>query len=124
MSPEKLNGSNGDAATTTNGTPPRNGNDYLRIMNKERERLIATADDLDKEIEELLKDGITEDIVGYLRSATGKARLLATQKMVQFEGLCNKHLKPPADDPCPTKLHDLQGFWDMVMIQVFCASMS
>jgi len=33
---------------------------------------------------------ITEDTFGLLRSASGKARLLASQKMKQFEG--NKHI--------------------------------
>ena len=32
------------------------------------------------------KDEVDEEIFGYLRSAAGKARLLATQKFKQFEG--------------------------------------
>lgn len=31
---------------------------------------------------------VDEEIVGHLRSAAGKARLLATQKIRQFEGMC------------------------------------
>lgn len=117
-----MNGSatNGTAAAPANGTSNscRDGNDYLKILNRERDALLATADKLEKEIEELLKADVSDDVIGSLRSAAGKARLLSTQKMVQFEGLCHKNLKPPPDDTCPTKLQDLQGFWDMVMLQV------
>lgn len=38
--------------------------------------------------------------------------------MKQFEGLCNDNLVPPEDQPCLTTNDDLQGFWDMVMLQV------
>lgn len=115
---------NGSSSTSKHGSANgtsnscRDGNDYLKILNKERDYLLANADKLEKEIEELLKADVSEEVVGYLRSAAGKARLLSTKKMVQFEGLCQKNIKPPPDDPCPTKLQDLQGFWDMVMLQV------
>lgn len=34
------------------------------------------------------KDEIEEEALGHLRSASGKARLLATKKLKQFEGKC------------------------------------
>lgn len=34
----------------------------------------------------LQRDDIDEDMLGHVRSAAGKARLLATQKFKQFEG--------------------------------------
>lgn len=81
---------------------------------------------------------ITEDTFGLLRAASGKARLLATQKMKQFEGLyptpisyifiyinirsfaglCHNNLNRSPEDAFPTTLDDLQGFWDMVYLQV------
>lgn len=68
-------------------------------------------------------------------AAIGKARLLATKKFKQFEGkyttlvtncvierllfkgLCEENLKPSTDGPA-TLSGDLQGFWDMMMLQV------
>ena len=35
---------------------------------------------------------LPEEAAGKLRSAGGKAKLLATQKMKQFEGLCQKNI--------------------------------
>lgn len=97
----------------------RDGNYYLKQLSKTRERLVRTAEGLDKELEELLaKPETPEDVIGTLRSASGKARLLSSQKIKQFEDLCHKNLVPPPDDPFPTKLEDLEGFWDMVMLQV------
>lgn len=113
------NGTDSIPKPATNGTSScRDGNDYLKILNRERDYLLAVAEKLEKEIEELLKADVSEEVIGYLRSAAGKARLLSTQKMVQFEGLCHKNVQPPPNDTCPTKLQDLQGFWDMVMLQV------
>lgn len=70
-------------------------------------------------------------------AAIGKSRLLATKKFKQFEGnkvvksvllqvfnfnclllgLCEENLKPSSDGPA-TLCGDLQGFWDMMMLQV------
>lgn len=78
---------------------------------------------------------------GVVLAAIGKSRLLATKKFKQFEGkkivvklticnwiliiinfcenvgLCEENLKPSADGP-QTLSGDLQGFWDMMMLQV------
>lgn len=35
---------------------------------------------------------LSEDAIGYIRSASGKARLLASQKMQQFKGLCTNNI--------------------------------
>lgn len=109
------------SVSISNGTNHcnRDGNYYLNQLNNTRDRLVRTAESLDKELEELLaKTDTPEDVIGTLRSASGKARLLASQKIKQFEDLCHKNLKPPPDDPFPTKIEDLEGFWDMVMLQV------
>lgn len=97
----------------------RDGNYYLKQLSSTRDRLVSTANGLDKELEVLLeKPDTPEDVIGTLRSASGKARLLASKKIKQFEDLCHKNLIPPPDDPFPTKLEDLEGFWDMVLLQV------
>lgn len=72
---------------------------------------------------------------GVVLAAIGKSRLLATKKFKQFEGetrvfrlekfyifviisgLCEENLKPNPDGP-QTLSGDLQGFWDMMMLQV------
>ncbi|KAI8036535.1 hypothetical protein M5D96_010694 [Drosophila gunungcola] len=61
---------------------------------------------------------IAEDTFGLLRSASGKARLLVSQKMKQFEGLCHNNVNRSPEDEFPTTVDDLQGFWDMVYLQV------
>lgn len=90
---------------------------------------------------------LPEEAAGKLRSAAGKAKLLASQKMQQFEGLCQKNIvrilslsfsrrifqnrclnfldvlsfgfqnQVPGEE-FPTTNEDLAGFWDMVMLQV------
>uniref|UniRef100_A0A2H1VQ30 SFRICE_015198 n=1 Tax=Spodoptera frugiperda TaxID=7108 RepID=A0A2H1VQ30_SPOFR len=64
------------------------------------------------------REDVSEEVLGFLRAASGKARLLATQKMQQFEGLCYNNINERQDEPFPTTVEDLQGFWDMVCLQV------
>ncbi|XP_064548288.1 uncharacterized protein vlc isoform X2 [Drosophila montana] len=97
----------------------KDGNYFLKILKDEQVRLLALAAVADKYIDALTNNpDITEDTFGLLRSASGKARLLATQKMKQFEGLCHNNLNRSPEDAFPTTLDDLQGFWDMVYLQV------
>ncbi|KAK3752091.1 hypothetical protein RRG08_014368 [Elysia crispata] len=60
---------------------------------------------------------LPEEACGLIRSAIGKANLLLTQKFVQFRELCQNHMVPDPDEP-ETLWGDLQGFWDMVKIQI------
>lgn len=60
---------------------------------------------------------LPEEACGLIRSAIGKANLLLTQKFVQFRDLCQNHMVPDPDEP-ETLWGDLQGFWDMVKIQI------
>lgn len=55
---------------------------------------------------------------GYILVAVGKARLLCSQKMKQFEDLCYTNLNQLPDEKFQTTGEDLRGFWDMVMLQV------
>ncbi|XP_068621770.1 uncharacterized protein vlc [Battus philenor] len=110
----KVNG-----AEKVNGEVVKDGHYFLDIEKKETERLIALAVSAEKELEDLQdKENVSEEVLGLLRAASGKARLLATQKMQQFEGLCYNNINERLDEPFPTTLEDLEGFWDMVCLQV------
>ncbi|XP_063631659.1 uncharacterized protein LOC134802852 [Cydia splendana] len=91
---------------------------FLDLEKKETERLIALAVTAEKELENLQEDEVSEEVLGLLRSASGKARLLATQKMQQFQGLCYNNINSRGDEQFPTTVSDLRGFWDMVCLQV------
>uniref|UniRef100_L7M2B9 Putative guanylate-kinase-associated protein n=1 Tax=Rhipicephalus pulchellus TaxID=72859 RepID=L7M2B9_RHIPC len=59
---------------------------------------------------------ISEEAQGYIRSATGKAKLLMNERFSQFTRLihnCENNLGEKK-----TTCEDLQGFWDMVYFQV------
>ncbi|KAF5307473.1 hypothetical protein FQR65_LT06828 [Abscondita terminalis] len=116
----KLNGhsidilkSNGDESSIKQDDD--DGHYFLRILEKESNRLLLMADKIEKDLE---SNGLNEDIKGKLRSASGKARLLTSQKMQQFRGLCTNNLTQKAGEAFPTTNEDLQGFWDMVLLQV------
>ncbi|KAL7742986.1 hypothetical protein ACLKA6_011353 [Drosophila palustris] len=109
------------ASTSNSANPARekDGNYFLKILKDEQARLLALAAVAEKYIDALTNNpDITEDTFGLLRSASGKARLLVSKKMKQFEGLCHKNLNRLPEDAFPTTLDDLQGFWDMVYLQV------
>ncbi|XP_043948713.2 uncharacterized protein LOC108030717 isoform X5 [Drosophila biarmipes] len=97
----------------------KDGNYFLHILKDEQMRLLALAALAEKYADALSTNpDITEDTFGLLRSASGKARLLVTQKMKQFEGLCHNNLNRSLEDKFPTTVDDLQGFWDLVYLQV------
>ncbi|XP_004526279.1 uncharacterized protein LOC101458389 isoform X1 [Ceratitis capitata] len=97
----------------------KNGTYFLQLLRNEQSRLLALADIAEQYAIELSGNPeISEDTLGFLRSAYGKARLLVSQKMKQFEGLCQNNLNSSPDDKFPTTNDDLQGFWDMVYLQV------
>ncbi|XP_072937405.1 uncharacterized protein [Epargyreus clarus] len=112
---KEVNGVNGDA----NGDVVKDAHYFIDLEKKETERLIALAVSAEKELEVLQnQENISEEVLGLLRSASGKARLLATQKMQQFEGLCYNNINERLDERFPTTVEDLCGFWDMVCLQV------
>ncbi|KAK3926325.1 Disks large-associated protein 1 [Frankliniella fusca] len=97
------------------------GHKFLKIQRQTIEKLLELAEKAEKEIETNGKDGnpvLSEEALGHLRAAAGKARLLVTQKMVQFEGLCRKCINQRPEEQFPTTAEDLQGFWDMLLLQV------
>uniref|UniRef100_A0A182PNI0 Guanylate-kinase-associated protein n=1 Tax=Anopheles epiroticus TaxID=199890 RepID=A0A182PNI0_9DIPT len=112
------NGTSSTANSTNNNV--LDGNHFLRILKTEQNRLKAMADNVEQEINQLKVDGVElgEDINGYILVAVGKARLLCSQKMKQFEDLCYTNLNQSPDEKFQTTGEDLRGFWDMVMLQV------
>ncbi|XP_063222343.1 uncharacterized protein LOC134530941 [Bacillus rossius redtenbacheri] len=102
-----------DAVTTTSA---KDGHHFLQLLKRELARLDGEA----RVVEADLEAGahLSEVTLGKLRAAAGQARLLMTQKLQQFEGLCHKNLAQSSDEPFPTTSEDLAGFWDMVMLQV------
>nr|XP_036228290.1 uncharacterized protein LOC106619863 isoform X1 [Bactrocera oleae]XP_036228293.1 uncharacterized protein LOC106619863 isoform X1 [Bactrocera oleae]XP_036228297.1 uncharacterized protein LOC106619863 isoform X1 [Bactrocera oleae]XP_036228308.1 uncharacterized protein LOC106619863 isoform X1 [Bactrocera oleae] len=97
----------------------KDGNYFLHLLKNEQSRLLALADKAERYADELCDNtDVSEDTLGFLRSAYGKARLLVSQKMKQFEGLCQNNLNSTPQEKFPTTNDDLQGFWDMVNLQV------
>ena len=90
--------------------------------------------------EEDLSNIPDEEVRDSILAAVGKAKLLMSQKLTQFRGLCDKNIvsafldlpissgylmmflffknSNPQEDPYVPTSEDLAGFWDMVYIQV------
>uniref|UniRef100_A0A1B6E5F0 Disks large-associated protein 1 n=1 Tax=Clastoptera arizonana TaxID=38151 RepID=A0A1B6E5F0_9HEMI len=98
--------------------PPsqKDGHFYLQLVCNEMKTLERLASDIETELEN--QATVPEDIAGRLRAAAGKARLLASQKLSQFKGLCQKNINQDTSEDFPTTCEDLAGFWDMVSIQI------
>ncbi|KAL1514041.1 hypothetical protein ABEB36_003365 [Hypothenemus hampei] len=93
----------------------KDGHYFIKILEEQTKRLLSLADGADAEID---RPNLSEETIGKLRSASGKARLLVSQKMQQFRGLCTNNINQSIGEAFPTTNADLQGFWDMVMLQV------
>lgn len=53
-----------------------------------------------------------------IQAIVGKSNLLMSKKIKQFLGLCESNISCALDDLSRPKSNDLEGFWDMVNIQV------
>lgn len=95
----------------------KDGHYFMKLLKQETDRLLSLAASAEAE---LASDTVAlpEEAAGKLRSAAGKAKLLTSQKMQQFEGLCQKNINQVPGEEFPTTNEDLAGFWDMVMLQV------
>lgn len=67
----------------------KDGHYFIQILENEIKRLLILADAVEID---LLDEHLPEETKGKLRSASGKARLLTSQKMQQFKGLCTKNI--------------------------------
>ncbi|XP_055548288.1 uncharacterized protein LOC129731924 isoform X2 [Wyeomyia smithii] len=117
---ENVNGTDVVAEIAPTKIQPKDGNYFLQVLKNEQNRLLTMASEIEREVETLKIDGveISEEIAGYVLVAAGKARLLCTQKMKQFEGLCYKNLNQSPNEKFQTTCEDLRGFWDMLLLQV------
>ncbi|KAL5287498.1 DLGAP1 family protein [Megaselia abdita] len=121
----KTNGSSETSETLSQPPPPseksvvKDGNHFLQLVEAEQTRLLNLAKNIENELDDLLAKGeVSEEVSGQLRSASGKARLLVNQKLKQFKGLCHNNLNGSPEEKFHTTNGDLQGFWDMVYLQV------
>lgn len=67
----------------------KDGHYFLKVLDRETKRLLGLADSIKDDME---RSELSEEVKGKLRSASGKAILLASQKMQQFRGLCTKNI--------------------------------
>jgi len=94
------------------------GHYFIKILENEifqfEEQICDFEEDLSNEAIDF-----SEDVHEELLAAIGKAKLLMSQKLAQFRGLCEKNINTKIeDDPYVPTSEDLAGFWDMVHIQV------
>lgn len=68
----------------------KDGHHFLKVLDGEVKRLLGLAEVANRDLEE--QEDLPEEAKGKLRSAAGKAQLLASQKMQQFKGLCTKNI--------------------------------
>jgi len=61
-------------------------------LKQETDRLLSLAASAEAELASSDTVALPEEAAGKLRSAAGKAKLLTSQKMQQFEGLCQKNI--------------------------------
>lgn len=93
-----------------------NGVYFLRKLDEEEQRISKLCFTVQLQMWE---NSPPEEVRGKIRAASGKARLLMTSKFKQFKDLCNLNagVTISEDDKIPTKA-DLEGFWDLVMLQI------
>ncbi|XP_046553193.1 serine/arginine repetitive matrix protein 2-like isoform X1 [Haliotis rubra] len=105
---------NGHGQVHPTGDKIKDGEYFLQATQLEEDRLQSLCDQAETELKEHI---LPEEVSGRLRAAVGKGNLLVTQKFQQFRDLCSQHMYPKAGEK-ETKWEDLQGFWDMIKIQV------
>lgn len=103
-----------DGTQYPTGDTKLDGEYYLNVTRTEENRLMSLCRQMEAD---LYCQDIPEDASGKIRAAIGKANLLVNQKFKQFEDLCYEHMNPSVDGKL-LKWQDLQGFWDMIKIQV------
>ncbi|VDP86916.1 unnamed protein product [Echinostoma caproni] len=102
------------------------GNYFLRVTDQVQSEIAILIDQTEADLESGPMD---EEVAGLLRTAVGKAKLLVSEKFVQFRNLCQQNLdwlaaqqsgsSVKTDGPdLVTLVSDLDGFWAMVMLQV------
>jgi len=94
----------------------RDGHYFIKILENEIFKFEEQICDFEEEDLSNIPD---EEVRDSILAAVGKAKLLMSQKLTQFRGLCDKNINSnPQEDPYVPTSEDLAGFWDMVYIQV------
>lgn len=106
---------NGDIKKTSKGE--KDGHYFLKIVEDVVAGIEADVTSIEPDLE-TYRSEMSEEVRGKVLAATGKARLLISQKIQQFQGLCHKNIAGSEGEEFPTTSEDLAGFWDMVYIQV------
>ncbi|CAK8692320.1 uncharacterized protein LOC143462955 isoform X2 [Clavelina lepadiformis] len=89
---------------------------FRNLVNKERMKLTNLCDEW-KQCQLEVTDSINVDrIMGDIRTVVGQANLIMDERFTQFQGLID-HCELGTSEK-PVKCLDLQGFWDMVHVQV------
>lgn len=100
--------------TNGNVTEVHGGNYFIKLVNLECDAIKQ----LILQVESLLPVAPTEYSQARIQVIVGKSNLLMSQKIKQFLGLCERNISCELDDVSRPKNNDLEGFWDMVKIQV------
>ncbi|CAG5116643.1 unnamed protein product, partial [Candidula unifasciata] len=105
---------NGHVPSYPTGDTKKDGEYFLQHTQFEEERIRSLC--LRAEAHTRAQD-LPDEASGKIRAAIGKANLLITQKFTQFRDLCQNHMQRSPDER-ETKWEDLQGYWDIVRIQL------
>ncbi|THD28044.1 Disks large-associated protein 1 [Fasciola hepatica] len=107
------------------------GNYFLRLTEQVQAEILVQIEQTEADLKSVFLEN--EEVAGLMRTAVGKAKLLLSEKFVQFRSLCQQNLdwlstqqtdaRPgqitKTDGPdLVTLASDLDGFWAMVMLQV------
>ncbi|XP_064108094.1 uncharacterized protein LOC135216640 [Macrobrachium nipponense] len=95
----------------------KEGHHFLQLVDKEVSALQDLINNAESDLE-IFTPQMSEEVQGKVLAATGKARLLISQKIEQFRGLCQQNIDGPKGEEPAIIAEDLAGFWDMVFIQV------
>ncbi|KAK3882295.1 hypothetical protein Pcinc_013325 [Petrolisthes cinctipes] len=96
----------------------KDGHYFLKVVEGVVKGIVKEVEKVEAALEAVGSEGMSEEVRGNVLAAIGKARLLVSQKIQQFKGLCHKNIAGSAGEEFPTTNEDLAGFWDMVSIQV------
>jgi len=99
---------------SANSTNQKDGKYYLVRLEMEVDKLNILIDSCEKDSR---LSQIPEEASGKIRNAIGKAQLLIRKRFQQFRELCRDNIENDPDKK-ETKPSDLQGYWDMMYIQI------
>ncbi|XP_064078531.1 disks large-associated protein 4-like [Macrobrachium nipponense] len=95
----------------------KEGHQFLQIVENEVSEIQALINSAESDLKTFTPQ-MSEEVQGKVLAATGKARLLISQKIEQFKGLCQQNIDGPKGEEPAILDEDLAGFWDIVSIQV------